>query len=480
MAQRQLAERQITNIVATDDRRAEMFATGAKIADAGLQLKQKQDQANMNNFAAQSNLEIMKITNDWRIENESNPTDPKALDTLHQKYDSVLGQYDDKVGFLSRGDWGAVKNKIKTGYQEQNLTWGLKQSVKNAETSINTAIKTNLQMASEFGRTGDITQARSHFSDASAGLNVFADGVLGDETKTELTKDFKADYIKSFLVGQAEVNPDGALAMLENKEVRADIGDEKDILSIKAFASKQKKIMTQRDATAERVSVDDEYQKIINGESSFAQIDSRVGPGGYSAEKAQFLKRVLVKAEPEKDNKLTIAKYIDALSNLPIDNQEEAHKVFEAIMEDSDIKDNTKSVLLYETDLGSVDAPASLSDLSSGKVKKPGPWFWGWFQSKANTNDAVDAFLKFKNGLKGNESMGELKARAQRAITDVSSANNTELSGLTSEWSPMIDANGTEFMARINDDGIIETDMVGDAGGEDDAAPGEGDGADGD
>lgn len=463
MANRQLAQRTETDVVLPDDRKGEMWETGASLLKGGLDLKQKYDVAQMNNFAAQSQLDMQKVTQEWRIKNEGNPLDETAMSELNKSYDEILGQYDNKIGFLSRGDWAAVKNKIKMGSQQQNQQWGFTQSVKNAENNINTSIKTNLLMASQFGAAGDIQQARAHYADAVIGLDAFAEGVIGPESKKKLTSDFKSDYMKSFLIGQAQVDPDKVLASLDAKNengensVLSDIGSPEDIATIRSFAVKQKTLMARQQKELRDESVNNTYLDIINQKASFESIDQGVADGKYDAKDAIFLKKILVKASPTKDDKLTIARYMDALAGLPIDDKEEAQKVMENIMADDRIKDDTKEVLLFDTDIGTEDSPMSLSDVAGGKKKKPSSkWFWGLFQG-VNRNDAVDAFIRFKKTIQGDESPAMIKQKAHRAISDVSLENNPALSSLTEDWTDMVDANGTTFMARMSQDGIVET-----------------------
>jgi hypothetical protein len=243
MAQRQLNERTELNVVAPDDRKAEMWQTGAQIADFGLKLKAKQDQANMNQFAAQAQLDIQKATQDWRVQNEGQPMDDKAVGALQQSYDSILNQYDNKIGFMSRGDWAAVKQKIKINYQEDNQTWGFKQSVKNAQDSVNSSIKINLDLAQQYGVKGDYEAFKRHYAETATGLNAFATDVIGPETHKELLADYKSDSVKSFMMGQATSDPDRALMMLEDKEVQSNIGRAEDLQTVKNFALKQKKVI---------------------------------------------------------------------------------------------------------------------------------------------------------------------------------------------------------------------------------------------
>jgi hypothetical protein len=265
------------------------------------------------------------------------------------------------------------------------------------------------------------------------------------------------DAIIQKAVDHAKSRIESGKSPFASNSIREDIGSLEDVQAVKSFALKQKNLMNKAAVETRNASVNDEYLNIINGKSSFEQIDGRVASGEYNAKDAQFLKSMFVKIEPVKDDKLTIGRYLDALNSLPIDDQIEAQKVRESIMGDAGIKDNTKAVLLYGKNLGGGNL--SLGEMDVPKDADAGHGFaiWTHFRQKANRDDAVDAFLKFRKSLDGSETPMMLKKRAQRAISDVAIERNPGLADLGSDWTGMVDGNGTEFMARMNEDGEIET-----------------------
>jgi hypothetical protein len=300
-----------------DDKTGDMYATGARLADIGIQLKQKADVANMNNFAAQSQLDMASVTNDWRVKNEGNPTDPKAIDELHQSYDGILNQYDDKIGFVSRGMWAQTKNKIKSGYQEQNLDWGIRQAEKNIKISVNESINSNLQMAFEYGKAGTIDQARKHYELADVGLSAASVGIIGSETHKELLGDFKSDYIKSFVMGKAEASPDEALSLLEDKQVISDIGNEKDVLTLKSFALKQKKVAKEALEVSQignGLSLLQEFSQKAPTAADIPRLSKMGANGDISPELAQAAVRYITSPESIDDyDDKGLVKYLDAI-----------------------------------------------------------------------------------------------------------------------------------------------------------------------
>jgi hypothetical protein len=144
-------------------------------------------------------------------------------------------------------------------------------------------------------------------------------------------------------------------------------------------------------------------------------------------------------------------------------------------MADDKIKDDTKAILLYGRKLGGTGKDAySLSEMAGGQVSVDSgkSWYapWTWFKN-VNRTDAVDAFIKFKQSIQGNESPAMLRKMASRAVSDVSIEKNPALSSLGNDWENMVDGNGTEFMARMNEDGTIETKLFSRETSSQDVAP---------
>ena len=114
-----------------------MWATGAKLASAGSSLAfdvaEKADQAKMSNFSADSKMQMMKVQQDWRSANQSDPMNPDSIAKLNASYDKILNGYGDQVSLLSRGKWQQHSQTLKSAFAEDNYNWGVKQSITNAE-----------------------------------------------------------------------------------------------------------------------------------------------------------------------------------------------------------------------------------------------------------------------------------------------------------------------------------------------------------
>lgn len=461
MAQRQLAQRTVTDIVLPDDSKAEMWGNVAKIAQGGLAIKEKVDVANMNDFAADANLQLMKTTNEWRVANESNPFDDKAIETLNSEYSKIFSQYDDKVGLMSRGQWQQVSQKMIKQQQADNLSWGTQRTVKNAENRVNSAIKKHTQMAQELGKTGDLKKAEETYLAASQGLKSFTTGLIGAETEATLMEDFRKDYMKSFLVGKAQTDPDGALAILESEGIAEKIGDADNVTLLKNLAIKQKKQNEWQVKEVQRVAVREMRSKVLNEEVDFNGIDEGIGTA-YSAEDAFKLKKLLVQVDNSKSDPIKTAKYLDQLANLPIDSRAEAEKVYDKIMSDNTLsRKDKKTILFTDSFLDKAGDKGSIAKAASGDadVQKRNSWrnIWGIMKLNVNEKDAVQVLEAFQSSLDGSEDYNGMVRKAKKAVADVSVQGNKFLSDVGAEWVYAQDDNGSFFKIRKNEDGEFET-----------------------
>lgn len=241
MAQRQLAARTTTDIVLPDERKADMWKAGADVASGALNIKMKIDAAKMNDFVADANLQAMKATKDWRVANESSPFDENAVRSLNEQYSRIFSQYEGKVGFLSKGQWQQTASKMTKQWQADNFQWGVQREIKNAEISINSSIKKDMALYQSIGQTGDINKAVSSARDRLTELQNTVSGVIGEESFKRLTQDYEADAIKSFILGKAETDPEGAIVLLSDKKIADNIGEDK-VRLLSNFALRQKKV----------------------------------------------------------------------------------------------------------------------------------------------------------------------------------------------------------------------------------------------
>ncbi len=242
MAHRQLAKREVTDVTMPESSDAKSFAALAETAEGFMELEKKKDLANMNDFMADANLQMLDVTNKWRVANEADPANQEALGKLHAEYERILGQYNDKIGLLSRGDWTKVSGRLKSQYQLDNLQWGQKQAVVNMENRTNDSINKYLQTFRAFGRTFDFNKLKSSYQTSREALENFSVGTIGKDKTDELLKNYQRDSMKMFIYGAAEVDPYKAELLLNQQGIQNDIDGPEDMATLRSIVEKNKNL----------------------------------------------------------------------------------------------------------------------------------------------------------------------------------------------------------------------------------------------
>jgi hypothetical protein len=214
MANHGEAQRTVNSSVITDDHKDEMWATGAKVASIGsgmaFDAAEKADLAKMNNFSADAKMQMMQKQQEWQSSNQNDPMNPESIAKLNGEYDKILNGYSDQVSIMSRGKWQQHTVALKSAFQEDNYKWGVKQSITNAENNINDSMAKNNLIAQQLGRNLDSENAKKNLISANSGIEEFTRGLGADDTRNKITKNFQSDYIKNFVYGMAQTNPDKA------------------------------------------------------------------------------------------------------------------------------------------------------------------------------------------------------------------------------------------------------------------------------
>ena len=227
MANRPAAERTVTDSVMPDSHASEMFRTGAHLAEFGtdlaFQAAEKADIAKINNFSADSKLQMLQAQQQWKSENQSDPMNKESITKLNDTLGKITSQYDGQISVLSRGKWAQQSSALKKAFADETYDWGVRQSVSNAESNINQSIQKNNQIAVQLGNALDYDNAKKNFSDMMGGIHSFTSGLAMDGETQKLTKNAKSDYTFSFLYGVAQTDPDKAMNMLGDKNIVDDL-----------------------------------------------------------------------------------------------------------------------------------------------------------------------------------------------------------------------------------------------------------------
>lgn len=178
----------------------------------------QQEEIKMDSYALEARMEMNEITNNWRIQNENNPTDPTALKDLQSQYDDVLGKYREQVDPLYRYNWDIAGNKLKGAFDLQNQEWGFAQKQKNARANIARSVDNYIKLAYQYGQEDSEAEAMADFTQSYQKLLDYGAKNLGAEDAAKLLGSYQETFYKSYLDGLVEKNPEKALEMLKDKD----------------------------------------------------------------------------------------------------------------------------------------------------------------------------------------------------------------------------------------------------------------------
>ena len=202
----------------------------------------QQEEIKMDSYALEARMEMNEITNNWRVQNENNPTDPTALKDLQSQYDDVLGKYREQVDPLYRYNWDIAGNKLKGAFDLQNQEWGFAQKQKNARANIARSVDNYIKLAYQYGQEDSEAEAMADFAQSYQKLLDYGAKNLGTEDAANMLKNYQSKFYESYLDGMIENNPDGALKLLNNKETYG-ILSKRDYARYKNYAhARQKQI----------------------------------------------------------------------------------------------------------------------------------------------------------------------------------------------------------------------------------------------
>lgn len=266
----------------------------------------QQEEIKMDSYALEARMEMNEITNNWRIQNEGNPTDPTALKDLQSQYDDVLGKYREQVDPLYRYNWDIAGNKLKGAFDLQNQEWGFAQKQKNARANIARSVDNYIKLAYQYGQEDSEAEAMADFAQSYQKLLDYGAKNLGAEDAAKLLGSYQEKFVTSYLGGVASKDPNKAMKMLtEDKDLKAALGDEqaevmgKLIKKIKA----QREYETQVSQFTTELQLEEDLDKV----SPFVALDEleknkdAVSDKWYKAKKKTLMSVVGVDEETQAD-----------------------------------------------------------------------------------------------------------------------------------------------------------------------------------
>jgi len=178
-------------------------------------------------------LEIAKLDTDFRIKNEANPFDKKAIDAYKSQRKAVLGKYNSDIGSLWANDFSTQAATLEGNSDLQMQNWGYKQAEINTLTSIDTMGQNNKQLMMQhgvnYGKTGEgDLDAILDFEASRQQLVEFAktSGAVGEVTANKILGAYDSEMASAFVGAVASENPYRAKNLLDSGQFDASINVE--------------------------------------------------------------------------------------------------------------------------------------------------------------------------------------------------------------------------------------------------------------
>jgi len=294
MARRPLMQREVMEVAVPQDAEGEMYQDLQSTMSEYEGLQRKKELANIKTYMSQANADMLQLTNQWRVDNQSDPSSQEALGKLHSGYDKILTQYGQKVGMFGKRDWLQVTERLKAQYRSDNVNWADHQTTVNAENGINGGIEKDMQIYRQLGSSFDYDKLQSSFSNSMDVLNKFGTQVLGTEKTSTLLKDYKSDSVTMFIYGGAESNPFKAEMLLNQEKIRADIGDPNKIDALRRFIARQKELKRQGVELAQNEAEDQMIDNFLQDKLTIMDLSNASKKDRIRPEFAQSMKEALL------------------------------------------------------------------------------------------------------------------------------------------------------------------------------------------
>lgn len=219
MAQRNLTNiREVTSVAAKNPNL--MLEATAQI---GQQIMRQSEEAKINESLSQAQLELNSMQNQYQIDFEADPMG--GSDEYKSDRKAMFDRFGENISPLYRGVWNENVRKLSRQNDATQQAWALKQTRINTVRSINSSMKNSFVQANMDGQTfakdesAEIS-AYLNYENSKQKLQQWGDRNLGEGTTTKMLANYERDYLKSFVSGVADTNPQKAATLLESDQIK--------------------------------------------------------------------------------------------------------------------------------------------------------------------------------------------------------------------------------------------------------------------
>lgn len=186
--------------------------------------------------ATKGRAEADEFVRGLQLKYQRTPNSPEYKSELKEGLNNIWKKYGQDIDPLMQGQWGQMTNKLNLAYDTASNDWAWKQRQENAKLDLADGMNANYNLAYSHGKSNNIEAA---ILDLDYSYNKMKESVtssLGEMEAHKLLKDYKKQFIKNFIDGQLQTNPEAALTSLNNKDIARVFDNTKEADDMKQYA----------------------------------------------------------------------------------------------------------------------------------------------------------------------------------------------------------------------------------------------------
>lgn len=182
-------------------------------------IRQSQEAKIVENMSA-AQLDLNRLTNEFQTQYEGDPFNEQGIKEFREKRRAVLEGYGSNISPMFGRAWKDNAAKLANQNDLQVNAWGYKRADENTKISASNSMSNNFSMANTLGKQGaSEVDALAAYAQSRSELEGFLAKNIGEVSASELLKDYEKDYLKSYIAGIAEADPQRAGMILANPEL---------------------------------------------------------------------------------------------------------------------------------------------------------------------------------------------------------------------------------------------------------------------
>jgi hypothetical protein len=195
----------------------------AAVGEAGQSIvKAQQESLIVKNFS-QAYLDLNAAKGDIQTKYADNPFE--GIKAYQQLRSDTLDTYGDQISPFFRGAWNQETKSMGMREDMQMEAWAYTQSRQNAQDNINTTMQNHFAQANQdgadygSGKINDI-DALLNYAPKKSDLIKWGNSNIGSARTDNMMGDYDHSYMKSFMAGVAQTNPQKAAALMDSPEFK--------------------------------------------------------------------------------------------------------------------------------------------------------------------------------------------------------------------------------------------------------------------